>query len=104
MTIALARSRGSAREVPVTQLLKTLWQSSVPGGVRRAKPREPPREAKSQTGGDEPQAEQETEDVSGRGPLKLGERLLEVARDKRTDGAKAVDLIADGPARRLHGG
>ena len=85
-------------------LLKPLWQSSLPGGVHRAKSCEPPREAKSLTGGDEPQAKQKTEDVSGRSPLKLGERLLEVARDKRTDGAKAVDLIADGPARRLHGG
>ena len=77
---------GSAREAPVTGLLKPLWQSSLPGGVRRAKACEPPREAKSQTGGEERQAEQETEDVSGRGPLKLDERLLEVAHDKRTGG------------------
>ena len=76
---------------------------TVPGTVHQAPTRKPEREAHGNGRRDEGAAKEEPEEVPDRGPLELGERVVEVARDEGAVGAKTMDLIADGPAGRVHG-
>ena len=61
----------------------------------------PARDAKSYARGDEGEAKEEPDDVPGRDPLEVGERLVEVAHNERAKGAETMDL-ANGPAGRVH--
>ena len=51
----------------------------------------------------EAEAQEETDEVSRRGPLELGERRVEVSRDQRAGGTKAMNFVADRPAGGMHG-
>ena len=73
------------------------------GRGRRAQTGDPPRDPKGDGRREKAEAEEESDEVSGRGPLELRERLVEVADNERAGGPETVSLVADRPAGRMHG-
>ena len=77
-------------------------QLGLAGSVRATAICKPARNAKSYARGDEGEAKEEPDEVPGRGPLEGGKRLVDVAHNEQAKGAKTMDLVAMGPAGRVH--
>ena len=59
-------------------------------------PRNPPREAKGDSGGNKSETKEEAHEVAGRSHAEVFLRLAEFSREKRPCRAGTVDLVEDG--------